>query len=65
MVLASTSDDTPITDLAQLADKIIEVAAPPIVSAVLPQTSELEQLRTEVAKFFTTTTQTPLQTPVS
>ena len=31
MVLASTRDGTPIEDLAQLADKIVEVAIPPSV----------------------------------
>jgi len=50
MVLASTRDNTPMEDLAQLADKIIEVAAPPIVSTVTPQqTSEMEQLKSEIA----------------
>ena len=51
MVLASTRDDTPIEDLAQLADKIVEVAVPPSVSNVSApvQTSEIQQLRTEIA----------------
>ena len=49
MVLASTRDDTAIEDLAQLADKIIEVALPPSVSNVSVQSSELELLRTELA----------------
>ena len=49
MVLASTRDGTPIEDLAQLADKIIEVAAPPIISTVSTQSSEMEQLRAEIA----------------
>ena len=50
MVLASTRDDTPIEDLAQLADKIVEVAMPPSVCSVsTTQPSELEQLRTQVA----------------
>ena len=39
MVLASTRDGTPIEDLAQLADKIIEVAAPPIMSLTAPMAS--------------------------
>ena len=49
MVLASTRDDTDIEDLAQLADKIVEVALPPSVSNVSVQSSELELLRTELA----------------
>ena len=49
MVLASTRDDTAIEDLAQLADKIVEVALPPSVSNVSVQPSELELLRTELA----------------
>ena len=49
MVLASTRDDTPIEDLAQLADKIVEVAIPPSVCSVSTSPSELEQLRSQVA----------------
>ena len=49
MVLASTRDGTPIEDLAQLADKIIEVAAPPIVSTVTTPSADTEQLRSEIA----------------
>ena len=51
MVLASTRDGTPIEDLAQLADKIVEVAIPPSVSNVSApvQTSKIQQLRTEIA----------------
>ena len=53
MVLASTSDTTSIDELAQLADKIVEVAAPS-VSAYTNSSSgptwkgELDRLRTEV-----------------
>ena len=51
MVLASTRDDTPIEDLAQLADKIVEVAVPPHISNVSAsvQSSELQQLKSEIA----------------
>ena len=49
MVLASTRDGTPIEDLAQLADKIIEVATPPIVSTVTTPSADIEQLRSEIA----------------
>ena len=49
MVLASTRDGTPIEDLAQLADKIIEVAAPPIVSAVTTLSADMEQLKAQIA----------------
>ena len=49
MVLASTRDDTAIEDLAQLADKIVEVAILPSVCSVSTSPSELEQLRSQVA----------------
>ena len=53
MVLASTAATTSLEDMAELADKIVEVATP-VVAAVdspLPQlTSQLEQLRTEVSR---------------
>ena len=48
MVLISTHDDTAIEDLAQLTDKIVEVALPPSVSNVSVQSSELELLQTEL-----------------
>ena len=42
---------TPIEDLAQLADKIVEVAVPPSISSLSAsvQSSEIQQLRTEIA----------------
>ena len=51
MVLASTRDDTPIEDLAQLADKIVEVSVQPHISNVSApvQSSEIQQLKTEIA----------------
>ena len=49
MVLASTQDDTPIEDLAKVADKIVEVAIPPSVCSVLTPPSQLEQLRSQLA----------------
>lgn len=50
MVLASTPDTANLEDLAQLADKIAEVAAPSIAAVSTPQlTEELERLRAEVA----------------
>ena len=48
MVLASTRENTSIEELAQLADRIIEVAAPPSVSNVSTQPSELDQLKAEI-----------------
>ena len=47
MVLASTRGDTTIEELAQLADKIIEVAVPEVaaVSTAKPDTTVLEHLR--------------------
>ena len=51
MVLASTPDTTGLEDLAQLADKIMEVATPMIAAVHTPQiASEVDQLRTEVAR---------------
>ena len=55
MVLASTRGDTPIDELTQLADKIIEVAVPQVASvSVQPNhepncTTEIESLRAEIA----------------
>ena len=49
MVLASTRSDTPINELAQLADKIIEVAIPEVANVSVQSTpSELESLRAEI-----------------
>ena len=52
MVLASVSDSTPLDELAALADKIREVAAPSIAAVSIPSqgTSEIEQLRAENAR---------------
>jgi hypothetical protein len=51
MVLASARPESSLQELAELADKVVEVAAPSI-SAVGPTkpTSEMEQLRAEVAR---------------
>ena len=53
MVLAPTNDSIPLDELAQLADKIVEVAAPHTVSVVHGQSAsyddELDKLRSEVA----------------
>ena len=51
MVLAFTRGDTTIEELAQLANKIIEVAVLEVaaVSAVKPDTTVLEHLREEIA----------------
>ena len=48
MVLAS-SDTTELEKLAQLADKIVEVATPPISAVTSNSSTEYEQLRTEMA----------------
>ena len=51
MVLASTRRDTSVEELAQIADKIMEVATPSIsaVTTTPPQlAAEMEQLRSEV-----------------
>ena len=51
MVLASTNDSVPLDELAQLADKIVEVAVPQTVSAVQSANfgNELDKLKSEVA----------------
>ena len=52
MVLASTADTTSIDELANLADKIMEVATPaPSISAVSQSqfSSEMEQLRSQIS----------------
>ena len=50
MVLAS-SDTADLEKLAQLADKIVEVAIPPIqsVATTYPPTTEFDQLRQEIS----------------
>ena len=47
MVLASTSDSVSLNELAQLADKIVEVAAPQSVSTVRSSnlSDEVEKLK--------------------
>ena len=50
MVLASAPESITLEDLAQLADKVTEVAAPTVSSVTTSQfTSELEQLHAEVS----------------
>ena len=49
MVLASTPDTSTLEEVAQLADKIVEVAASTTVAAVHTNT-DVEQLRTEVSR---------------
>ena len=50
MVLASTPDTGNLDDLAQLADKIMEVATPPPAVTAVSTTSEPDYLRKEVAE---------------
>ena len=50
MVLASTQGGTSIAELAQLADKIIEVAVPQVANvSIQPCSSDIESLRVEIA----------------
>ena len=51
MVLASSSEDTAIDDLAQLADRVMEVAIPASVNNLSQPTpsAEMDQLRAELA----------------
>ncbi len=56
MVLASTSHTTSLDELAELADKITEVAAPTVAATSIssPQLlTEVEQLRAEISKIQT------------
>ena len=50
MVLASADPSTALPQLAEMADKIIEVATPPIVAATSTPASEVQQLREEVTR---------------
>ena len=50
MVLASIPDTGNLDNLAQLADKIMEVTTPSPAIAAVSTTSELEHLRKEVAE---------------
>ena len=47
MVLASTPDTGNLEDLAQLADKVVEVAVPSVAN--VNASTDLQQLRQEVA----------------
>ena len=63
MVLASTSDHLPLEELAQLADRIMDVS-PPTVAAVTPTPlPELDHLRTEVARLQSLVQQINLDRP--
>ena len=50
MVLASSPDDTTLEDLAQLADRMVEVSAPPVASFTTDSSPGLDQLRAEVSR---------------
>ena len=51
MVLASTADSVSLEELAALADKVMDVAAPSIAAVSTPQaTTDMEQLRAEVTR---------------
>ena len=57
MVLASASSSTSLQDLAQMADRIVEVSVPSVSafhSPSYPNTSELDDLRSEIASLKTT-----------
>ena len=50
MVLASTRDNTPIDELVQLADKVMEVAIPTVSKlTVQPSTHDFESLQGEIS----------------
>ena len=50
MVLATAPAASTLEELAELADRVAEVATPVMAAVTNPQTSEVEQLRAEVAK---------------
>ena len=50
MVLASADPSNELPKLAEMADKIIEVATPPTVAATSTPVSEVQQLREEVSR---------------
>ncbi|XP_065892442.1 uncharacterized protein [Dysidea avara] len=51
MVLANASDTVPLNELAQLADRIVEVATPSVSAVkVSPNINELEKLHQDVAE---------------
>lgn len=51
MVLASTADTVTLQQLAELAERIVEVAAPSVSAVHTPQLSaDVDQLHTEVTK---------------
>ena len=51
MVLASTADAVSLEELASLADKVMDVAAPSVAAITTPQvTSDVELLREEVTR---------------
>ena len=57
MVLASASSSTSLHDLAQMADRIVEASVPSVsafYSPSHPNTSELDDLRSEIASLKTT-----------
>lgn len=57
MVLASTADSISLEELATLADKVMDVAAPSIAAVGTPQTTTgVEQLRAEVTRLQDTVT---------
>ncbi len=61
MVLASTSPTATLDEIAELADKIVEVATPSTTAHPFPELlTEIEQLRAEVQKLQTSPTSRPL-----
>ncbi len=50
MVLASTSDHLPLEELAQLADRIMDVSPPTVATVTPTPLAELDHLRSEVAR---------------
>ena len=50
MVLASTDTGKGLGELAQLADKIMEVATPPVASVTRTNSSEVTQFHSEIGE---------------
>ena len=49
MILASTAKEASLTDLAEMADRVMEVISPSIATVATPQTTEVKDLKAEVA----------------
>ena len=49
MILASTANGSNLQELAEMADSVMEVISPSIATMATPQTTELGEIKAEVA----------------